>query len=111
MEKHKTELEAALRNAPADAEARRALQVRLDDTNRLLTRKEKGDDFVGTARSFALIAFGDILIFFIVLVVGFAYLWKRGDLDWVRSTAAQKPVISDQSSVIVDQPKPVLTPH
>lgn len=29
--------------------------------------------------------FGDILIFFAVLMVGFAYVWKRGDLDWVRS--------------------------
>ena len=25
-----------------------------------------------------------------VLLVGFAYLWKRGDLDWVRSTAAEQ---------------------
>ena len=30
-----------------------------------------------------------ILIFFGVLVVGFAYLWKRGDLEWVRSMAGQ----------------------
>lgn len=32
----------------------------------------------------------DILIFFGVLLVGFAYLWRRGDLDWVRSTAAER---------------------
>jgi NADH-quinone oxidoreductase subunit A len=38
----------------------------------------------------AWIAFGDILFFFGVLLVGFAYLWKRGDLDWVRSLAGQK---------------------
>jgi hypothetical protein len=37
----------------------------------------------------AWIAFADILVFFGVLLVGFAYLWKRGDLDWVRSTEAQ----------------------
>ena len=30
----------------------------------------------------------DILVFFGVLLVGFAYLWQRGDLDWVRSIAA-----------------------
>ncbi|HUR54214.1 MAG TPA: NADH-quinone oxidoreductase subunit A [Gemmataceae bacterium] len=36
-------------------------------------------------------AFLDILVFFGVLLVGFAYLWRRGDLDWVRSTAAQPP--------------------
>ena len=31
----------------------------------------------------------DILVFFGVLLVGFAYLWRRGDLAWVRSTAGQ----------------------
>jgi NADH-quinone oxidoreductase subunit A len=43
----------------------------------------------GSARSLARLAFWDILVFFGVLLVGFAYLWKRGDLDWVRSTAAE----------------------
>jgi NADH-quinone oxidoreductase subunit A len=42
-----------------------------------------------TARAWAWIAFGDILVFFGVLMVGFAYLWKRGDIDWVRSTVAE----------------------
>ena len=41
------------------------------------------------AKRLAWLAFGDIAFFFGVLLVGFAYLWKRGDLDWVRSTAAQ----------------------
>ena len=27
----------------------------------------------------------DIGVFFAVLMVGFAYVWKRGDLDWVRA--------------------------
>ncbi len=36
------------------------------------------------------LAFFDLLVFFGVLLVGFAYLWKRGDLDWVRSTAAER---------------------
>ncbi|MCS7046779.1 MAG: NADH-quinone oxidoreductase subunit A [Gemmataceae bacterium] len=43
-----------------------------------------------TARTWAWIAFGDILVFFGVLMVGFAYLWKRGDINWVRSTAAEQ---------------------
>jgi NADH-quinone oxidoreductase subunit A len=42
------------------------------------------------ARALAWFAFWDILIFFGVLLVGFAYLWKRGDLDWVRSTLAEQ---------------------
>lgn len=44
------------------------------------------------AKRLAWLAFADILIFFGVLLVGFAYLWKRGDLDWVRSTAAQHEI-------------------
>jgi NADH-quinone oxidoreductase subunit A len=42
------------------------------------------------ARSLGWVALADILVFFGVLLVGFAYLWKRGDLAWVRSTAAEK---------------------
>lgn len=42
-----------------------------------------------SAASFVWTAFLDILVFFGVLLVGFAYLWRRGDLNWVRSTAGQ----------------------
>lgn len=51
--------------------------------------ERKGID-EGTAHSFALLAFCDILVFFGVLMVGFAYLWKRGDINWVRSTTAER---------------------
>ena len=43
----------------------------------------------GAMNQLAWLAFADIMIFFAVLLVGFAYLWRRGDLNWVRSTAAQ----------------------
>jgi NADH-quinone oxidoreductase subunit A len=39
--------------------------------------------------SLAWLAFEDILVFFFVLLVGFAYLWRRGDLQWVRSLESQ----------------------
>lgn len=42
-----------------------------------------------TARKLALMSFADIGVFFGVLLVGFAYVWKRGDLDWVRATTRQ----------------------
>jgi len=42
------------------------------------------------ARTLAWLAFWEIFVFFGVLLVGFAYLWKRGDLAWVRSTAAER---------------------
>ncbi len=34
----------------------------------------------------------DIAVFFVVLLVGFAYVWKRGDLDWVRAYQNPGPV-------------------
>jgi NADH-quinone oxidoreductase subunit A len=42
------------------------------------------------ARQYSWLAFFDILVFFGVLLVGFAYLWSRGDLKWVRSLAAEE---------------------
>ena len=51
-----------------------------------------------SAFQLGLTGFADILVFFAVLLVGFAYVWKRGDLDWVRAvshpsrTAGQAPL-------------------
>ena len=42
------------------------------------------------ARDLALTSFADIGAFFGVLLVGFAYVWKRGDLDWVRVVARDR---------------------
>jgi len=39
-----------------------------------------------SARSLALASLIDMGVFFAVLLVGFAFLWRRGDLDWVRAT-------------------------
>jgi NADH-quinone oxidoreductase subunit A len=44
------------------------------------------------AESWAWVAFADIAVFFGVLMVGFAYLWRRGDIDWVRSVTHSAPV-------------------
>lgn len=40
------------------------------------------------ARELAFTAVIDISVFFAVLLVGFAYVWHRGDLDWVRAVGA-----------------------
>ena len=61
----------------------------------------------GEAATWARIAFFDILVFFGVLMVGFAYVWRRGDIDWVRAyarhkepaIAAEKPM--EQEKVLV----------
>jgi len=37
------------------------------------------------ARRLALTAIVDLAAFFTVLLVGFAYVWHRGDLDWVKA--------------------------
>jgi NADH-quinone oxidoreductase subunit A len=43
------------------------------------------------AHRLALMSFADILVFFGVLMVGFFYVWKRGDLDWVRAVTQDRP--------------------
>jgi NADH-quinone oxidoreductase subunit A len=47
-----------------------------------------------TAHTLGVLALGEIVVFFGVLLIGFAYLWRRGDLEWVRSLAerAGRPV-------------------
>jgi NADH-quinone oxidoreductase subunit A len=49
------------------------------------------------ARQLAWVTIVDIGAFFAVLLIGFAYVWRRGDLDWVRAVgqahaAAPTPV-------------------
>lgn len=38
-----------------------------------------------SSKQLAWVTIIDICVFFAVLLVGFAYVWKRGDLDWVRA--------------------------
>jgi len=60
-----------------------------------LTHLEKVEKDAGLtvtqARALGWLSFVEILVFFGVLLVGFAYLWSRGDLAWVRSLAAERP--------------------
>lgn len=58
------------------------------------------------ANTLALTAIADIAVFFAVLLVGFAYVWYRGDLDWVRAagpphggkvTAIEEPLVSTET--------------
>lgn len=41
------------------------------------------------ALGFARFAFFELFIFLGILLVGFAYVWRRGDLEWVRSLLSQ----------------------
>lgn len=44
------------------------------------------------AQSFAKFAFAEMMVFFAILLIGYAYLWHRGDLEWVRSVAGQTQI-------------------
>jgi NADH-quinone oxidoreductase subunit A len=50
------------------------------------------------ARQLALVTLVDIGVFFAVLLVGFAYVWKRGDLDWVRAVSQERSRSSTPSA-------------
>jgi len=52
-----------------------------------------------TALQLGWLGLADILVFFCVLLVGFAYVWKRGDLDWIRALAKKSAQAADQSMV------------
>ena len=47
----------------------------------------------------------DIAVFFAVLLVGFAYVWKRGDLDWVRAMVAQS-----KENAAKNRARPIVAP-
>lgn len=80
-------------------------ETRMQLTERLLERPNgmpwQGDP-IGpeSALVLAWVTFADVLAFFAVLMVGFAYLWSRGDLDWVRTATNRsfdRPVDSDRA--------------
>jgi NADH-quinone oxidoreductase subunit A len=53
-----------------------------------------------SAHRLAWLSIWDIAVFFAVLMVGFAYVWRRGDLDWVRAVTHERP-----AEIVVPQPK------
>jgi NADH-quinone oxidoreductase subunit A len=44
------------------------------------------------ANQLAWVTMVDIAVFFAVLLVGFAYVWRRGDLDWVRAVGQARAI-------------------
>ena len=53
-----------------------------------------------TALRLGWIGVADILVFFGVLLVGFAYVWKRGDLDWIRALTKKSAQAADQTTAV-----------
>jgi NADH-quinone oxidoreductase subunit A len=58
------------------------------------------------AQDFAMIALLDIGVFFGVLLVGFAYLWKRGDIDWVKTVTAEQLAEPTMPPMVLPKPTP-----
>ncbi len=74
------------------ADTRISEAARADISSKLLNLSEPMTNSpiaADSAMTLATIGIFDILVFFAVLLVGFAYVWKRGDLDWVRGVAEQ----------------------
>ena len=67
-----------------------------------------GSQIAESARNLAWISILDILVFFGVLLVGFAYVWRRGDLDWVRAVSSQRAARGGFGRRDVEQEEPAL---
>jgi NADH-quinone oxidoreductase subunit A len=83
--------------AAGDVEPAASRQVILTapgpDAAALSTNRAAADEALkASARKLSWISMADIAVFFAVLLVGFAYVWMRGDLNWVRA-------VGDQTSV------------
>ena len=61
---------------------------------------------IDEAKLLARVSIADIGVFFAVLLVGFAYVWRRGDLDWVRAVGQQRAAAGRATP---DADRPVLT--
>jgi NADH-quinone oxidoreductase subunit A len=65
----------------------------------------------GPAFRLAALTFFDILVFFAVLLVGFAYVWKRGDLNWVRAVTRKSTFPAEAGTPRVPAPEPSRVPQ
>lgn len=67
-------------------------------TARPLSADEKRQVVKSGFRQLAWVTIVDIAVFFAVLLVGFAYVWKRGDLDWVRAVTKDETELTTRAS-------------
>ncbi len=86
---------AATRWMQADTSHASADQL-AKDIGVVVKQENQGDkvplyDTADDARRLALAAAADLAVFFAVILLGFAYVWRRGDLNWVRAVDASQP--------------------
>ncbi len=64
-----------------------------------------------TAKAWAWVAFSDIMVFFGVLMVGFAYLWRRGDINWVKVMPTESEALPEPPPRAAIPPAPAPRPE
>jgi NADH-quinone oxidoreductase subunit A len=91
--------EFGIRNPTVPTEVPVSLQAEVTATDALTMAEQVGH--LG-ARQLAWVTIVDIAAFFAVLLIGFAYVWRRGDLDWVRAVSHDRAAAEPRS--ISDDP-------
>jgi len=78
-------------------------QARLEVSSKLLNNSPTMTEITAdSALQLGQLAFVDILVFFGVLMVGFAYVWQRGDLEWIRAasnSSSARPGVSRDRNI------------
>jgi len=101
----------AMKAAGDDAKVNPAITAVYDDLSVPRAAQPAAKDLAAVAessRTLALISIADILVFFAVLLVGFAYVWRRGDLDWVRAMTADRTRAGPGDRLPIEEEQPVL---
>ena len=95
--------QAAAMESPVElVPAAKLVLKQLGDTNPTLPHPKEDlaanrDGVRSLAQALAKTSICDILVFFAVLLVGFAYVWMRGDLDWVRAVSRERAIATGPS--------------
>lgn len=99
--------ELGIRNPVVPTDVPKSLAGKVDSSADQLTRSRQ--IVQAGSRQLALFAIVDIAVFFGVLMVGFAYLWKRGDLNWVRAVSAEQTLRSARPAPDAAEQEPALS--
>lgn len=93
------------------ADSRLGDAARQELSARLLNQPAETTEIVTPqlAQTVMVTGFVDLLIFFAVLMVGFAYVWKRGDLDWIRAFTQKTRIAASQAPPSSARPTTVTT--
>ena len=85
------QVEQAVKGNELSADAKRLYrEMGVRDTSIGAVSNMTIDDVYTSSKTLARITLIDIGVFFAVLILGFAYVWKRGDLDWVKAVTEQR---------------------